>query len=299
MENETAKTLRNVEIGIVVVLLLAAFYAGLVYLGVASGNAAESIVLQIFAGIIIIEIIGIAVQRFVGMGANKVEAKTIRTLFRVLAYIILIVFIFYKLNVDITGLLVSAGFLGIVFGLAAQSTLSNFIAGVYLLTSGVFEPGDRVTIHTWQYTLQPQSYPHDKFIPGFTGVIKTIGLLYTELENDEAMPVYVPNNVVVQALVINYRRARENIIKMQFDINTKVPFDKLKAIISRELRAKRIRWFKIDIEYLHNEIYVITVHLESEFKGRADLKSAIYGSVIDYMNTVDFPKGRKAKRRGD
>jgi len=46
------------------------------------------------------------------------------------------------LGYDLTALLAGAGFLGIVVGLAAQSTLANFFAGMQLLADRPFKVGD-------------------------------------------------------------------------------------------------------------------------------------------------------------
>ncbi len=40
---------------------------------------------------------------------------------------------------------------GIIVGLAAQQTLSNVIAGIVIIMTGRYKPGDRVTIVNWRY----------------------------------------------------------------------------------------------------------------------------------------------------
>ena len=182
------------------------------------------------------------------------------------------------------GLLVSAGFLGIILGLAAQSTISNFIAGLYLLASNVLEPDDNVVIHTWQYNFQAQSYPHDKFVPGLAGSIEAIGVLYTKMINEEGVPVYIPNNIVAQALIINYHRAREHMRKIQFDIDISVPFNKLEKIISDTLKKSNIDLFKVNVEYLHQNFYVVTVHVRLKERDMRPLKSAIFNELIREIN---------------
>lgn len=275
------------------VLLLAIYYV-LTLLKVTTVNTAQNLLLTMVIGVVAIEVLGIVLEKYISIGLHKSEAATLRSLFRALGYVILILFILFELHIDITGLLVSAGFLGIVFGLAAQATLSNFIAGIYLLTTRAFEPGDRVNIHTWQYTMQPQSYPHDKFVPGFVGVIKNIGVLYTELTNDENVPVYVPNNIVAQALVLNYGRALEKVVHIQFDVKTDVPFSRIREIVARELKVVGVKKHRIEIEYLHQGIYVITVQMEVEFKNRAVLRSAVYESLLNYMNSKTYRQDLKS-----
>ena len=54
--------------------------------------------------------------------------------------------IFSIMGYDLTVLLVGAGFLGIVVGLAAQSTLANFFAGMQLLVERPFKVGDTIML---------------------------------------------------------------------------------------------------------------------------------------------------------
>ena len=47
-------------------------------------------------------------------------------------------FIFLSWNININGILASAGVLGVVLGLAAKDTVSNFFAGIFLLADAPF-----------------------------------------------------------------------------------------------------------------------------------------------------------------
>ena len=170
---------------VVAIAIFTALYIATKYFGVAPSSNSQEIALSAIIGILGIELLGFILYLYLRSSVRDAEASTMRNLFRVIGYTSLIIFMFSLLSINVTGLLLTTGFLGIIIGLAAQSTLSNFISGVYLLSSNSFEPGDRIVIHTWQYTMQPQSYPHDKFVPGFFGRIKNIGLLNTELINDE------------------------------------------------------------------------------------------------------------------
>ena len=291
------KYLRKHTIRVLIIAFASFIFLYLItkYIGITPSNNGQEVALSAIIGILGIEVLGFILYISLKSSVKGEEASTLRNLFRIIGYTILIIFLLSLLSINVTGLLLSAGFLGIVLGLAAQSTLSNFIAGVYLLSRKAFEPGDRVTMHTWQYNMVPQSYPHDKFVPGFFGRIKNIGLLYTELTNDEGIPVYVPNSIVVQALVLNYGRAPENTVKLQFDISTKVPFKNVKSRIMEILDARKIENYSINIEYLHNEIYVITVHLIYEFQDRRSLRSEIYEKII--KDIQDQENKIKTKKR--
>ncbi|MDE1851672.1 MAG: mechanosensitive ion channel [Candidatus Micrarchaeota archaeon] len=217
---------------------------------------------------------------------NKAEAKTLAELFRIIGYFIVLFILVSDFNANITSLIVSAGFLGIVFGLAAQSTLSNFIAGIYLLATKTVEPGDHVVIHSWQYTFQAQTYPHDKFIPGLPGTIENIGVLYTILINDDGIPIYLPNNFVAQSMIMNYHKAKDYTKRIQFDVDISVPFDKLKRIIDITMKKNRISMYSVNIEYLHTSIYVVTIYMKAYGKSTKELRSRIFANIQASMENL-------------
>lgn len=263
--------------------VFALIYVATKYFGIAPKSSLQEAALSAVIGMVGIELFGFIIFYALRSAIRENEAGTLRNLFRVIGYTSLIIFLFSLLSINVTGLLLTTGFLGIVLGLAAQSTLSNFISGIYLLSSKAFEPGDRVVIHTWQYTMQPQSYPHDKFVPGFSGRIKNIGLLYTELTNDEGVPVYMPNSIASGALILNYGRAKEDRVSLLFDMPVSMPFQKVKKHIAAVLKAKKIDDYTITMEYLHKDIYVVTVNMLCEFKDRRQLRSEIYQRIVRDM----------------
>jgi len=279
--------------GIIIGIVL--LYVILTYLQVLPTTLiGEAIVTAVF-GIGIVEVLARIVYYYYINNIHKAEAKTLSDITRIIGFSVLLLTVLYIIfgYQYLGGILVSAGFLGIVIGLAAQSTISNFIAGMYLLASNVVEPNDNVIIHTWQYTFQPQSYPHDRYVPGLSGIIESIGVLYTKIVNDDGIPVYVPNNIVAQALVINYHRAKEHTRKIQFDVDITVPFNKLEKIIDKVMKESNIEAYNIKLEYLHQLLYVVTIHVKAQEKDIRVLKSAIFGEIINEINSEKGSKKQK------
>lgn len=87
---------------------------------------------------------------------------------------------------------VGASFTAVIFGLAAQQTLGNLIAGMVLLSARPFRVGERVRLQAGA-------------VGGFTeGVVSSLGLLYTTLARGEDR-ILIPNNVVLGAAVVPLR----------------------------------------------------------------------------------------------
>ncbi len=289
---------------ILIAMIVAALYIALSYMNIIpegylyqnpaaiQTNLINSAAVIVF-GVLVIEALGKAIYYYMVKGVNSAEARTLSQLFRVIAYSLLILTVLTILIgvQNISGILVGAGFLGIVVGLAAQSTISNLISGIYLLASKTLEPGDYVNIHTWQYTMQPQTYPHDKFIPGFAGTIESIGVLYTKVIHEEGVPLYIPNSIVSQALVLNYHRAKEHKIKLQFDLSVAVPFAKAEKAIDAVMKRHKITGYATTIDYLHTNLYVISVRFDVVDLNVRRLKSEIFERILNDMDGV-VPKGR-------
>jgi small-conductance mechanosensitive channel len=116
---------------------------------------------------------------------------------RLIRYAIYIIAFVFTLGVIglvtvIQGILIGAGFAGIVLGLAAQQTFSNIFAGVSLIFDNPFKIGD------WVYLKKND----------ITGKIKAINLRSTTLIAFDNTLVNLPNSMVAGEVIINYSAHR-------------------------------------------------------------------------------------------
>jgi small-conductance mechanosensitive channel len=101
-------------------------------------------------------------------------------------------------GVDLSGLLVGAGFLGIVVGLAARQTLGSLIAGLVLMFSRPFTIGDWVQIGDQE------------------GIVTEITIFTTRLENFDGEFVVLPNDTVSDAAITN--RSKKGHLRVRLDV---------------------------------------------------------------------------------
>jgi small-conductance mechanosensitive channel len=101
-------------------------------------------------------------------------------------------------NIQIGGLLVGAGFLGIVVGMAARQTLGSAIAGFVLMFARPFEIGDWVAIGDNE------------------GIVTQITIMNTHLRNFDGEHVVIPNDNVNQRAVIN--RSRDGKLRVHVEV---------------------------------------------------------------------------------
>jgi moderate conductance mechanosensitive channel len=87
-----------------------------------------------------------------------------------------------------TALLAGASVVSVVFGLAAQSTLSNLIAGFSLVLYRPIRVGDSIQLNT------PKGL--------ITANVRLISLGYTILLDSEQDQIFVPNSVMMSTIVV-------------------------------------------------------------------------------------------------
>lgn len=100
----------------------------------------------VFAGVVIARI---ARMIFKKKFAPNMPVHTAKTLNKLIYYGIIIIFLLAATasqGFDIGGLVVGAGFMGIVIGFAAQSVVSNMISGVFMLIEKPVRQGDTVEV---------------------------------------------------------------------------------------------------------------------------------------------------------
>ena len=126
--------------------------------------------------------------------------------FRVLQVAVLVAAIVGGLTVwgvNLGGLLVGAGFLGIVVGTAARSTIGSLIAGFVLMFSRPFELGDWVEID------------------GEEGIVADITVINTRIRTAGGEVVVIPNERVANATVSN----RTHLGQLRLSVDVGVDYD--------------------------------------------------------------------------
>jgi MscS family membrane protein len=101
-------------------------------------------------------------------------------------YALGIMIILSQLGIEITPLVASLGIAGIAIGFAAKDTLSNLMAGFFILIDRPFARGDRIQVGS------------------FSGEVVDIGLRTTKIQTPDHTFVIIPNEKVVINEVTNY-----------------------------------------------------------------------------------------------
>ena len=194
-------------------------------------------VIILVGGYLLIRIISAIIRRVLNPKLGRTKGEGAKNLFQIVAGILLLLSILSLFGSNLTNLLIGAGFVGIVLGLAAQQVLGNLFAGISLLASRPFEIGDRLTLAPNGYGIIANTYSHENMVNGYTGVIDDIGLFYTRMILDEGVPMVLPNSVVIGSLVLNHTKVKRRTVSVRFDLDHRIPFSEFKDRMTLKIDA--------------------------------------------------------------
>ncbi|ELY39670.1 mechanosensitive ion channel family protein [Natronorubrum tibetense] len=99
---------------------------------------------------------------------------------------------------DLGGLLVGAGFAGIVIGMAARQTLGTVIAGFVLMFDRPFEIGDWIEVDDEE------------------GIVTDISIVNTRLQSFDGEYIMIPNDLISSSMVTN--RSKRGRLRIEVDV---------------------------------------------------------------------------------
>ena len=129
-------------------------------------------------------------------------------------YILVVLEVLSLLGIKLSALLGAAGIAGVAIGFAAQTSVSNLISGLFVLTEGSIKIGDAVTVD------------------GVTGVVDEINLLSIHIHTYDNQMVRIPNSTIINSNFtnINFHQTRRMTINVSVDYSTdmKIALEALK-----------------------------------------------------------------------
>ena len=134
---------------------------------------------------------------------EKAAVSLIRSLLRVVLWVLLGLMVASKLGIDVTGVVALASVASLALSLSLQDALSNVIGGFMLLSNHPFHSGDYVEI------------------AGQGGVVLTIDITYTKLTTGDNKTISIPNTAVVSSQIVNYSTSGTR----RVDINVSASYD--------------------------------------------------------------------------
>ena len=260
-----------------------------------SGYARLALVVGL--GVLGVVVVGRIVFSITQRYAGQRHAGLITDAYRIVAYTVLALVVLYALGVNGYALLAGGTFAGLVIGLASQTALSNLVAGVVLLVSRPFEPGDRITLTTAQYNLlmpvyPPKFYSQDFLVPGFTGTVQDIGLMYTVIRLDEGPVASFPNSIVILGAVISHNVA-ERWVRVKYEIPASVDptraLEQVRQAVAADDWVVGKRSVKVFVNQATQSSYLISVDALCTGNHEEAPRSALYVRIMRAVSSLAGP----------
>jgi small conductance mechanosensitive channel len=239
-------------------------------------------------GLASVLLVGRIVQGVSRRFRGRRHAGLVGDIYRIIAYPLLAIVALSAVGVNGYALLAGGTFAGLVVGLASQTALANLVAGVVLVLVRPFEPGDRLTLTTSQYSVlmpayPPKFYSQDLLIPGFTGTVQDIGLMYTAIRLDEGPIALFPNSIVILGAVIDHNLS-ERWVRVKYEVPPSVAPDRLLEAVRAEVALDDWVVGKRSVQVYINQAtqasYVISVDALCAGNREEPPRSALYLRIM-------------------
>jgi small-conductance mechanosensitive channel len=147
-------------------------------------------------------------------------------------------------------LAVGGAFTAVIFGLAAQQTLGNLIAGMVLLSARPFRVGELIRLQAGAVGGSVE------------GIVSSLGLLYTTLAAG-ADRILIPNNVVLAAAVVPLREPEPVDVKVRLPSHMRM--SQLQEILDEKVSTPtRGARASVVLEEIDGDDVVVRVHATPE-----------------------------------
>lgn len=172
----------------------------------------------VLVGIVATLIIAILLKRFLERTLpNYVGPDVSKPLTRLIVYTVLffgLISSLAPLNIDLTGLLVAGGALGIAVGFASRTVFSNFLSGVFMYMDRPFKLGDSISVE------------------GIAdGIVKEIGIFSTKVMSWDGYPIRIPNEKLFSSPIVNYSSSPVRRISITVGVSYSADLEKAKRAL--------------------------------------------------------------------
>ena len=185
-------------------------------IGEISISSLLSALLTLVICFIFIKIVTAGINKALGK-SKKLDATLrgfVTSAIKAVLWVIALIIVANALGINTSSLVALVSVVGLALSLSVQNILSNLFSGLTLLITKPFAAGDFVEVG------------------GKTGLVKTVGLFYTQLDTLDNVAVSIPNSDVTAAAVNNYSREELRRVDRTFTTSYECTTDEVKAAIA-------------------------------------------------------------------
>ena len=126
-----------------------------------------------------------------------------------------ILYVLSLFGIDLTAIWGAAGVAGIAIGFAAQTSVSNLISGLFVITEGSLHPGDTI------------------IVDGITGVVDEVKLLSVRVHTYDNQMVRIPNSTIIDKSLTNNSYFSCRRLTIAVSVDYKADMRKCLEVLSR------------------------------------------------------------------
>lgn len=231
---------------------------------------------------LIILVIGLIVARIVAnvamkvMTARSIDATVsqfVSTLVRYAVITFTVIAALGHVGVQTASIIAVLGAAGLAVGLALQGSLSNFAAGVILVTFRPFRTGEFVTFGS------------------VSGTIKSIQIFSTTLNTADGKMVVVPNSKVIANEIINFSRDPNRRVDITVGVGYEADIDLVKRVLGEVIERDNRILKNLGVTIRLNEMaasslnFVVRVWVKN-----GDFANVYFDLMEEFKRTLDANK---------
>lgn len=169
-----------------------------------------------------VKLIAFLVGRLIGRSMSPQSMMITRKVITYSGVVVIIMFVLAQLGLNLTALLGAAGIVGIAVGFAAQTSVSNIISGLFLISEKAFAVGDVIRVGQT------------------TGVVLTIDLLSVKVRTFDNQYIRLPNETLIKTEVTNVTRFPIRRMDVQFTLVYGTDMTLVKEVLFSIVRANQL-----------------------------------------------------------
>lgn len=172
----------------------------------------------LIVGLLIISVLELIVKRLLPKRFSQQRKMLINRFVRYTAIVILFLIIISELKINLAAIFGAAGVIGIVIGVASQTSIGNIVSGFFLISEKPFEIGDLIRIG-------------DK-----SGTVYSIDLLSIKIKTLDNLLLRIPNQTVISTEVINVTKFPIRRLDIDLSVAYKEDLEKVLQVIKRVVK---------------------------------------------------------------
>jgi MscS family membrane protein len=222
-----------------------------------------------------------------GKGSDFLQPRTrpiIEMFFKAVIVGGAIYFLFLAWHIDVTAWLASAGIIGLAIGFAAQDTLSNLFAGLFIVADAPYKLGDYIVLDG-----------------GIRGQVTRIGMRSTRILTQDLVEITVPNSVIAKSQIINeaggpqVRQRSKVCVGVAYGVDIQMVNDVLLRAVEGvpgilKAPTPEVRFASFGDSSLDFELLVWVESPDVRERALSDIRKRVYNLLRESQIEIPFPK---------